>query len=53
MEAEHEVWFRDPRLLVHNILANAEFNGEIDISPFQEYDADDNHDSSVSKFHVW
>jgi len=43
MEAEHEVWFRDPRLLIHNILANADFNGEIDISPFQEYDADDNH----------
>lgn len=43
MEAKHEVWFRDPRLLVRNILANADFNGEIDISPFQEYDADDNH----------
>jgi hypothetical protein len=22
---------------------NADFNGEIDISPFQEYDADNNH----------
>jgi len=43
MEAEHEAWIHDPRLLVHNILVNADFNGEINISPFQKYDADDNH----------
>jgi hypothetical protein len=43
MEAKHKVWFRDPRLLIHNILTNADFNSEIDISPFQEYDVDDNH----------
>jgi hypothetical protein len=43
MEAKHEVWFRDPRLLVHNLLANADFAGEIDTSPFQEYDANNNH----------
>ena len=43
MEAKHAIWFRDPHLLIRNILANADFNGEIDISPFQEYDANDNH----------
>ena len=43
MEAKHEVWFRDLRLLVHNLLANADFAGEIDTSPFQEYDAENNH----------
>jgi hypothetical protein len=43
MKTKHEVWFRNPRLLVHNLLMNADFDGEIDISPFQEYDADNNH----------
>ncbi len=43
METKHEVWFRDPRILVHNLLANADFDHKIDISPFQEYDANDNH----------
>src|SRR5882672_5355941 len=43
METKHEVWFRDPCILVHNLLANADFDHKIDISPFQEYDANDNH----------
>ena len=43
MKTKHEVWFRDPRLLVHNLLANTDFAGEIDTTPYQEYDADNNH----------
>lgn len=32
MKATYEVWFRDPRLLIHNILANTDFDGEIEHS---------------------
>lgn len=38
MTADHTVWFRDPRTLVHNILANPDFEGEIDYAPFQEHE---------------
>ena len=44
MTAKHTVWFRDPRLLVHNnILSNPDFKGTFDTSPYQEYDAKDSH----------
>ncbi|TCD67754.1 hypothetical protein EIP91_011996 [Steccherinum ochraceum] len=36
MDVEHEVWFRDPLKVVHNMLANPDFNGEIDWAPFRE-----------------
>ncbi|KAG1718784.1 hypothetical protein EDB19DRAFT_1920047 [Suillus lakei] len=41
MKATYEVWFRDPRLLIHNILANPNFNGEIEYTPYQDYDDND------------
>lgn len=43
MKDEHETWFRDPRDLVKNLLANPDFAGEFDYSPLQEYDNDGNH----------
>jgi hypothetical protein len=43
MTAKHTVWFRDPRLLVHNILSNPDFKDMFDVSPYQEYDAKNNH----------
>ena len=43
MKAEHEIWFRDPRKLVQNLLANPDFNNEFDYSPVQEYDMEGNH----------
>lgn len=42
MDEEYEVWYRDPRLMAHNMLANPTYKGEIDFVPFQEYDASDN-----------
>ncbi|KAH9988333.1 hypothetical protein BJV77DRAFT_1061430 [Russula vinacea] len=42
-KVDHEVWFRDPRKLVKNMLANPDFNGEFDTTPFHEYDADNKH----------
>ncbi|KAG1886072.1 hypothetical protein F4604DRAFT_1877994 [Suillus subluteus] len=41
MDDEFEVWFRDPRAMAHNILANPAYKDEIDYVPFREYDASD------------
>ena len=43
MTTEYDVWFRDPRLLVHHILSNPDFDGEIDYAPVQEYSATGKH----------
>jgi hypothetical protein len=43
MDGEYEVWFRNPKELVQNMLANPDFNGEFDCSPFHEYDSKNNH----------
>lgn len=37
MTAEYEVWFRDPRKIVHNLLGNPDFDGEIDYAPLREF----------------
>ena len=39
MGTSYEVWYRDPRKLLHNMLANRDFNGEFDYIPFREFDA--------------
>ncbi|KAG2116424.1 uncharacterized protein F5147DRAFT_743077 [Suillus discolor] len=36
MDREYEVWYRDPRIMVHNMLANPIYKGEIDYAPFRE-----------------
>jgi hypothetical protein len=36
MKKAYEVWYRDPRQIVHNILANEDFDGEFDYTPFRE-----------------
>ncbi|KAG1781229.1 hypothetical protein EV702DRAFT_962857 [Suillus placidus] len=41
MDEEFEVWYRDPRAMAHNILANPTYKDEIDYVPFREYDASD------------
>jgi hypothetical protein len=43
MEAEYEVWFRDPRIIVQNMLSNPDFKSDFDYVPFQEYTADGTH----------
>ncbi|KAF8509710.1 hypothetical protein BU17DRAFT_77813 [Hysterangium stoloniferum] len=43
MTAKHTVWFRNPCLLVHNILSNPDFKDTIDTSPYQEHDTNGNH----------
>ncbi|KZP09744.1 hypothetical protein FIBSPDRAFT_963695 [Athelia psychrophila] len=43
MEDKHEVWFRDPRELIKNLLSNTDFDGEFDYTPYQEYDDSGSH----------
>jgi len=37
MREEYEVWFRDPREIVHGILGNPEFSGGIDYIPYRDF----------------
>ncbi|KAG1882730.1 hypothetical protein F4604DRAFT_1577018 [Suillus subluteus] len=39
MDDEYDVWYRDPHLMAHNMLANPTYKKEIDYTPFREYDA--------------
>jgi hypothetical protein len=48
MEAEYDVWFRDPRTLVHNLLSNPDFNSRFDYAPFQEHTS-----GGVYRFQDW
>lgn len=48
MNDEYEVWFRDPRAIVRQMLANPDFNGHIDYAPVQNFD--DNGDREYQNF---
>jgi len=37
MTTDFEYWYRDPRALVHGILANPDFAHQLDYAPYQEY----------------
>ena len=39
MDAEFDVWFRDPHTVIQNMIGNPDFNGEMDYSPVQEFEA--------------
>ncbi len=43
MQAEYDVWFRDPRILIHNLLSNPDFKSDFDYVPFQEHTSDGAH----------
>ena len=38
MTTSYNVWHRDPRQLLHNMLANRDFHGEFDYIPYREFD---------------
>lgn len=42
MSEKQRVWFRDPREVVRNMLANPDFDREFDYSPIQEYNEKEN-----------
>jgi hypothetical protein len=37
MLAKHDVWFRDPHVLIKNMLANPDYKGQVDYAPVQEF----------------
>ncbi|KAF9237764.1 hypothetical protein BU15DRAFT_88600 [Melanogaster broomeanus] len=37
MDTAYDVWFRDPRLSVHNVLSNTNVENELDLRPYREY----------------
>ena len=39
MADEHEIWFRDPHEVVKNMLANPDFDGHFDCTPYTEKDS--------------
>jgi hypothetical protein len=41
MSTDYEVWFRDPRLVVRNMLDNPDYNGSFDTAPIREFDNSD------------
>lgn len=40
MDERYEVWYRDPREVVRNMLANPDYANEIDYRPFREFSSD-------------
>ncbi|EIW77696.1 hypothetical protein CONPUDRAFT_108937 [Coniophora puteana RWD-64-598 SS2] len=42
MEAGYDVWFRDPRKVVENMLGRPDFQNELDLTPYRDYDKKDN-----------
>ncbi|KAH7912047.1 hypothetical protein BJ138DRAFT_1135015 [Hygrophoropsis aurantiaca] len=40
MNAEYEVWYRDPKKVIQNMLANPDFKDELDYAPYREYDSE-------------
>jgi hypothetical protein len=38
MSDKYEVWYRDPRTVIRNMLDNPEFDGKFDRSPFRKFD---------------
>ena len=42
MDSTYDVWFRDPRLLVQNLLSNPDFDGEMEYVPYRDYMEENN-----------
>ena len=43
MVAGYDIWFRDSRTVICNLISNLDFNNVFDFSPYQEYDSLGNH----------
>ena len=43
MRTSYEVWYRDPEIVVSNMLSNADFDGQFDMCPYIELDEEGNH----------
>ena len=43
MEANYNVWYRDPHTLIYNIISNPDFRDKFNYAPFHEYSQDGQH----------
>lgn len=52
---EYEIWFRNPDVVVQNILANPDFDNEFDPAPYVEIDRDGQQQWAdfISDNYVW
>jgi hypothetical protein len=41
MLAKYDVSFRDPRLIIQDMVSNTDYKDEFDYAPYREYDCDD------------
>jgi hypothetical protein len=41
MDGQYDVWYRDPLEMTHGILANCDFDGGIEYSPYRDYTTED------------
>ncbi|KAG1766610.1 hypothetical protein EV702DRAFT_980766 [Suillus placidus] len=41
MDGQYDVWYRDPLQMVRSMLANSDFDGGIEFSPYRDYTAED------------
>jgi len=39
MQNSYKVWYRDPEIVVSNMLSNPDFNGQFDLCPYVNLDA--------------
>ena len=37
MDEEYQLWYRDPRKVIHNILGNSDFSTALDYIPYQDF----------------
>lgn len=37
MTTKHEIWFRDPKVIMKNLMENPDFKDEFDVAPYREY----------------
>ena len=43
MNTEYQVWYRNPRTVIHNILVNPDLAGGFDYTPYREFNNDQRH----------
>jgi hypothetical protein len=43
MWTSYEVWYRDPEIMVSNMLSNTDFDGQFDMCPYIELNEEGNH----------
>ncbi|KAG1849082.1 hypothetical protein C8R48DRAFT_750295 [Suillus tomentosus] len=55
MDGQYDVWYRDLLQMVRSMLANSEFDGGIEFSPYRDYTAEDKRywKNSMSADWVW